>query len=332
MKKIFKMIISIIGLLIVGLLIYLFWGKAPIQKDILWGVNFSQKHTENLKLDWKKTYLAILDDLKVKNLKLIVSWDWVNGQNNEYYFNDVDWQIREAEKRNVNIMLSIGMKTGRWPECHIPVWAKNLSKYDREKAIENYLKAMVARYKDSPAVVSWQVENEPFFPFGECPKTDISFLKKEVALVKSLDDKNRPVIVSDTGEFSLWLKPASIGDVVGTTMYRKVWSKEFHLYFNTPFPPLVYYWRAKLINFLYNKQVECVELQAEPWGPVLLYDLPLAEQGKTMDLKKFQNTINFAKKTGWKNFYLWGAEWWYQMKTVYNDASIWDEAKKLFNQ
>lgn len=330
MKKIFKMIILILVLLITGLILYLLLGKAPIQKNILWGVNFSQKHTENLGLDWKKTYLAILDDLKVKNLKLIIAWDWVNGKKGEYYFNDVDWQIKEAEKRNVSIMLSIGMKTGRWPECHIPVWAKGLSKDEREKAIEQYLKAIVGRYKDSQAIVSWQVENEPFFPFGECPKTDINFLKKEVALVKFFDNKNKPVIISDTGEFSLWLKAARIGDIVGTTMYRKVWSKEFHLYFNTPFPPLVYYWRAKLINFLYNKQVKCVELQAEPWGPVLLYDLPLDEQKKTMDLEKFKNTIRFAKETGWKDFYLWGVEWWYWMKEKQNDPSIWNEARELF--
>ncbi len=331
MNKIIKMIVLSLVVLVSALIIYLFLGRAPIQENILWGVNFSQKHTENLKLDWKETYLAILDDLKVKNLKLILSWDWINGKEGEYFFNDVDWQIAEAEKRNVKIMLSIGMKTGRWPECHIPEWAKPLSKDDREQAIEHYLRVLVVRYKSSPAIVSWQVENEPFFAFGECPKTDVNFLKKEVALVKSLDDKNRPVIISDTGEFSLWLKPASIGDIVGTTMYRKVWSKEFNMYFNTPFPPLVYYWRARLVGFLYNKPVQCVELQAEPWGPVLLYDLSLEEQSKTMDLEKFQDAIRFAKETGWGEFYLWGAEWWYQMKTKNNDDKIWEQAKALFN-
>ena len=33
-----------------------------------------------------------------------------------------------------------------------------------------------------------------------------------------------------------------------------------------------------------------------------------------------------------KEFYLWGAEWWYWMKEKQNKPEIWDEAKKLFIQ
>lgn len=145
-----------------------------------------------------------------------------------------------------------------------------------------------------------------------------------------VDSLKRPIIISDTGEFSLWLKPAEIGDIVGITMYKRVWSKELGVYFYAPFPPLFYWWKAQLIKVLYGKEVQCVELQTEPWGPALLYDLPLEEQKKTMDLEKFKYNIKFAQKTGLDTFYLWGVEWWYWMKTKHNDSSIWDEAKKLF--
>ena len=330
MKKMLKIIILFLVICFLFLVFYFFLGRAPKQKNILWGVNFSQMQAERFGLGWKETYLAILEDLKAKNIKLVINWDWVNGEKDNYYFNDVDWQVKEAENHGVKLIMVLGMKTGRWPECHIPKWAESLSKEERENEVLKYIEAMVLRYKSSDAIISWQVENEPFFPFGQCPKIDESFVKKEVELVKSLDHKKRPVIISDTGELSLWLKPARIGDIVGNTLYKKVWSKELGIYFSAPFPPLSYYWKAQLIKALYGKEVQCIELQAEPWGPVLLYDLSLEEQKKTMDLDKFKYTVNFAEKTGLNVFYFWGTEWWYQMKTKYNDSSIWDEAKKLF--
>jgi len=285
---------------------------------------------ERLGLDWKETYLAIINDLGAKNIKLLINWDWVEGKNNDYFFDDIDWQVKQAEEKGVNLIMVIGMKTGRWSECHLPVWAQGLSKEERENQALNYLQEMVLRYGESSAIIAWQVENEPFFAFGECPKTDINFLKKEVELVKLLDRQKRPVIISDTGEFSLWLKAAKIGDIVGTTMYKRVWSKELHIYFYAPFPPLFYWLKAQLVKALSDKEVQCVELQAEPWGPVLLYNLPIEEQQKSMDLEKFKYNINFAKKTGLDTFYLWGTEWMYQMKTKYNQPEIWEEVKKLF--
>ncbi|GAG64581.1 unnamed protein product, partial [marine sediment metagenome] len=116
----------------------------------------------------------------------------------------------------------------------------------------------------------------------------------------------------------------------GITMYRRVWSKEFKIYLTHIFPPTFYYRKALIINKIFGKEVICIELQAEPWGPKLSYDISLEEQEKSMDFNRFQKNINFAKKTGLKEFYLWGAEWWYWMKTKQNKLEIWEEAKKLF--
>jgi hypothetical protein len=65
---------------------------------------------------------------------------------------------------------------------------------------------------------------------------------------------------------------------------------------------------------------------------VLLYDSPIEEQKKTMDLEQFKKNIEFAKKTGLDEFYLWGSEWWYWLKEKHNDSGIWEEAKKLFSE
>jgi len=309
---------------------YLCIGTPPRAEEITWGVNFSQKHAENLGIDWKENYLALLDDLGVKNIKLITHWDLLELEKDKYDFDDLDWQIKTAEEKGAKLLLVIGMKTPRWPECHIPEWAKNLSKEEQQKEILEILQEIILKYRGRASVWAWQVENEPFFPFGECPWVDKNFLKKEINLVKSLDPQKREILISDSGEGSFWIRAAQLGDIVGTTLYKRVWFRQLGFYIHYPFPPTFYWRKAEVIKKLFNKEVICVELQAEPWGPALLYESPLEEQQKTMNLTQFRYNIEFARKTGLDKFYLWGAEWWYWMKVKQNKPEIWQEAKKLF--
>lgn len=326
----FKRILLILLVFLLLFAGYLFIGTPPLAKEITWGVNFSQKHTQNLGLDWKTTYSALLDDLGVKHLKVAAQWDLIEPEKDKFYFDDMDWQIREAENHDAKILLVIGMKTGRWPECHIPEWAKNLNKEEQQKEILEMIEEVVLRYRDRVSVGAWQVENEPFFSFGECPWVDKNFLKKEINLVKSFDTQKRLILISDSGEGSLWINAAKLGDIVGTTLYKKVWFRQLGNYIYYPFPPTFYWRKAQLIEKIFNKKVVVVELQAEPWGPKLLYELPLEEQEKTMNLERFKANIEFAKKTGLNEFYLWGAEWWYWMREKQNRPEIWQEAKNLF--
>jgi hypothetical protein len=324
-----KMILIFLIIILAIIVGYFFVGFPKSSDDIVWGVNFSQQRAEEFGLDWREVYTALLDDLKAKNIKIAVSWDYVEGNKDEYYFNDLDFQIQEAEKKGAKVILVLGRKTPGWPECHIPVWAKDLSKEEQQKRILALLEKMVSKYKDSAAVEYWQIENEPFFPFGECSWKDPEFLKQEIALVKSLDP-SRKVIISDSGEFSFWLKAASFGDIVGVTMYKKAWFEEINRHIDYPFPPTFYSRKANLIKVLFKKDVMCVELQAEPWGPVLNYKMPLDEQDKIMTLQDLKENIAFAEKTNIKRFYLCGAEWWYWMKEKNQRPEFWEEAKKLF--
>lgn len=330
MPRILKITIGLIVAFLGAGFIFLFVGKAKPAEEINWGVVFSQKHSQQLGLDWQKNYLAILDDLGAKHLKLVAYWDLIEPEDDNYDFSDLDFQIEEAEKRGAKILLVIGRKVPRWPECHIPGWAQELEQGKLDSQLLEYIKKVVNRYKDSKAIWAWQVENEPFFPFGECPLPDKKFLKKEIALVRSLDDKDRPVVVTESGELPLWFSAAQLGDIVGHTLYRKVWVRPLKMYFTYPLPPVYYARKAWLIEKIFDKKVICVELQAEPWGPVLLYDLSLAEQKKTMNLERFKNIINYAKNTGEDTFYLWGAEWWFWLKERTANPKIWEEAKKLW--
>ena len=330
MKKVLKYFLFGILILLLILIFYFFVGKPAEAEKIIWGVNFSQKHTENLGLDWTTTYLALLDDLGVKHLKVAAQWDLIEPEKDKFYFDDLDWQIKTAEEKGAKLLLVIGMKTGRWPECHIPEWAKGLNKEKQQEKILNLVKEIVLRYRGRASIWAWQVENEPFFPFGECPWVDKNFLKKEIDLVKSFDAQKRPILISDSGEGSFWINAAKLGDIVGTTLYKKVWFRQLGNYIYYPFPPTFYWRKAQLIEKIFDKKVIVVELQAEPWGPKLLYESPLEEQEKTMNLERFKANIEFAKKTGLDEFYLWGGEWWFWMKEKQGQPEIWNEAKKLF--
>ncbi len=330
-----KIILLVFVILVLFFLYYFFIAKAPEQKNITWGVNFSQMQSENLKLDWKKNYLAILEDLGTKNIKLHTQWDFVEGKKDDFYFNDIDWQIKQAENYNASIIYVVGLKTGRWPECHAPNWFGDISKQQQQDEILKYIKEVVTRYKNSKSIIAWQVENEPLFNFGKCPAwyyDNNDFLKKEVAIVRSLDSA-KPVIISDSGEQSFWFDAAKIGDIVGSTVYRKLWvnvSNIFGFYFTFPITPVFYYHKAQIIKYLFGKDVICGELQAEPWAYKTFYDVPLQEQEKTMNLEQFKSNINFAKQTGFKEFYLWGAEWWFWLKNKENQPQIWNYAKEIF--
>jgi len=328
--RILRKIFLAILFLVLIFWVYFFVGNPPQPEKYIFGVDFHQEHSQLLGLDWKENYLALLDDLKVRNFKIAGQWDLIEKEKDKYDFSDLDWQIEEVEKRGGSIILIIGMKTGRWPECHIPNWAKGLPKEDLEKEILEILKEIVLRYQNSKTVLMWQVENEPLFPFGECPFADKKFLAKEIKLVKELDSLKRPIIISDSGEGSFWLNAGYLGDIVGTTMYKKVWVSQLKFYLNYPFPPIFYWRKARIIDLLFKKKVMVIELQAEPWGPKLLYDIPLAEQEKTMNLERFKSNIEFAKKTGFDTIYLWGGEWWFWLKEKQERPEIWEEARKLF--
>lgn len=316
----------------IGLFLIVFGQFPPVNpnRPIGWGVTFSDKFSRQLGLDPKENLKAIIDDLKVKKIRLIAYWDEIEKEKNLFDFSSLDWQIAEVQKRNVKVILAIGMKVPRWPECHMPNWAKTLSKEEREKELMLYLREIVKRYKNNKAIEIWQIENEPFLWFGECPKREKNFIVGEISLLKSLDS-SRPILVTESGELGWWPKAAKEGDIFGTTMYRRIYNEYFGRV-NYPLSPEFFILKEKATRFLindYNKKFIVIELAAEPWLSKQIYETLPEEQLKSFDLNFFKDTIQYAKSTGFNEYYLWGAEWWYYLK-VKGHPEIWYEAKKLW--
>ena len=84
------------------------------------GFSFSHRHATILGLDWQETYLALLDELKPKSVRIPVYWFEVEKEQGEFDFEVVDWQIKEAEKREIPVVLEIGYRSFHRPECYPP--------------------------------------------------------------------------------------------------------------------------------------------------------------------------------------------------------------------
>jgi hypothetical protein len=290
-------------------------------------------YARELGLNWQQVYDSLFEELDIKRLRLAAHWNMIEPQKGVYNFSELDYQIQKAKEHNAQVIFAVGKRLPRWPECHIPDWALNLNKEAQEKEVLEYIEQVVNRYKTSDAITMWQVENEPFlsvFAKAHCFNFDEAFLEQEIELVRTLDEKDRPILITDSGELSTWRKAFSHGDIFGTTMYVYSWN-EFMGEFRSFFLPGFYSVRVNVLNlFGKNKEAIIAELSLEPWLDKPVIKEQTEVQIRRMGPEKFETVIEFAKKTGMKTQYLWGAEWWYYMKLQGEDW-YWERAKELFS-
>ncbi len=318
------------GILILGIGNYLKTNPPNLTRPILWGVTFSQKFSSYLDLDWRENYRAILDDLGAKDLRLIAYWDLVEPENNKFDFADLDYQMQLAEEHGARVILAVGQKVPRWPECHFPSWTYNVSDRKLSDEILEFIAATVERYKGSPALRYWQVENEIFLPFGVCPLLQRSLFDEEIALVKRLDPEHG-VLTTSSGELSVWFPEAARGDVFGTTIYRRVQNRIFGE-IEYPLPPEFFRLKerfSRIITGRYDQKYIVVELAAEPWLGVPAKEAPIEEQFRVFNIAFFGDTIDYAKIAGFDEYYLWGAEWWWWLKEKHNYPEFWKYGKGI---
>ncbi|OJI07205.1 hypothetical protein BK004_01595 [bacterium CG10_46_32] len=322
--------------LVVFLVVFFIWfisGEGVEEPGtITWGVSFSPRQATDLGLDWKKVYIALLDDMGVKRFRLAVPWSQAERKKGEYDFSDINWMLDEAQKRGATVTLNVGRKLMRWPECHDPTWLIGTPHEELDGLVLGFLEKTIQELKHHENIVLWQVENEPTFRFGECygPSPSKELFGREVALVRSLD--GRPIATTDSGELGGWLSISRDVDRLGVSLYRVTDNPTFGR-FHYPLRPGFYQKRARFTEAI-NKNLTDVflsELQLEPWTLVPLSMTPLAEQFESMNFSRTQATIAFAKQTGFSEIYLWGVEWWYWLKTEQRDARFWDVGTQLMN-
>jgi hypothetical protein len=297
-------------------------------KDPNYGVSFSTKQARNLGLDWKAAFLATVDDLQFKQLRLMSYWDESEAIRGQFNFTDLDWQMNEAAKRGIKVSLGAGLRQPRWPECHEPEWATKLTGNEWKQSLYAYMEIVANRYKNNPALDSWQLENEGMNNwFGTCDLPDRQRLIEEFSLMKQWDP-NHPVLMSLSDQHGLPIN-GPVPDGYGFSVYRIVWNDKFppngYMYYPTP----IWYHRlrALIIEQTQHRPTFIHELQMEPWGQQDFKNLSIEEQNKSMSVRQIPKSFMFARQIGMKDIYLWGSEWWYWRK-VHGDPSVWNTVKQ----
>lgn len=290
------------------------------------GVTFSTHYAQQLGLDYQDLYKKIINELKVTSVRLPIYWSYVETSNNDYDWSQVDWLVKFSEENNVKLTIVTGEKVPRWPECFVPDWAEALSKKERNKEVLSFIEETVNRYKGSSALERWQVENEPFFPFGVCQPISMIEFQKRIDLVKALD--NHPIQLTVSGELGPWKEVAEEADVLGISLYRKTYNEIFGN-FVYPLTPEYYFFRSRLVKEYVNTVIVS-ELQAEPWFSEEIENRELSEWYKLFNKQDFQNQVEFVKNSHIEEVYFWGVEWWEYLRE-HGEPALWEEAERVLS-
>ena len=300
---------------------FAFEGGAPA-----YGVTFSSSYARELGLDAAAAYTAVIEELNVNIVRIPVPWDRVAPLPGVNTFDEIDAMLDIAAENDAQVMLAVGYKVPRWPECAIPDWASALDNAAFTDALLTHLDTVVTRYKEHPALARWQVENEPLFPFGECPVPDIDRLRAEIALVRRVDPSH-PILLTSSGEQSSWLELAASADIVGVSLYRFAWNDAMGPV-AFPHTPLYYRLHRGLVRAT-GKDALVSELQMEPWFAEGVGN----DAGTTIPFSSsdFREHVLFVEETGMEEAWLWGVEWWYRERLA-GRPELWDAARDVFSR
>lgn len=302
-------------------------------KPLIIGTTFIPAYAQSLGVDPEKTFDALLDDLHVRNVRLVSYWDQLEPTKGTYDFSSLDWQFKKAEAHHAKITLSLGLRQPRWPECHMPSWAMNQPSSEWQPQLNAFIRAVVDRYKDSPSLASYQLENEYFLKgFGECTDFSRDRLVQEFNIVKKAD-KNHPIIIARSNNALGTPLGDPTPDEFGISIYKRVWFVPLQRYLEYPFPAWYYGFLAGVQKITTGKDMIIHELQAEAWTPhgQSISETSLAEQNKSFNAERFTSRVAYGKATGMREMYLWGSEYWYYRLVVLHDDSLWNAAKQAFN-
>lgn len=307
-------------------------------KPLVYGATFIPYYADYFGLDPQETLHAVINDLGVKHLRLVSYWNKSEATQGVYDFSTLDWQFAMAEQYGVKVSLAIGLRQPRWPECHMPSWALGTPTSEWEPQLTKYIQAVIERYKTSPALDSYQLENEFFLKvFGECTDFSRDRLIREAAVVRQADP-NHPLIITRSNNALGIPVGDPQPDKFGVSIYKRVWDKTItKRYFEYPLPAWFYAALGGYGKIATGKDLMIHELQTEAWLPEKrgfeMNDIAsIPEQEKSLNASRLAERMDYAEATGMREIYVWGVEWWYWQKTVANKPDLWNTGKQHIAQ
>ena len=310
---------------------------APVQV----GISFSPSRAGYLGLDYRSAFKR-LEAMHFRVIRLSSYWDQVDKEG----YDQLDWLMSEAQRARQPIALTVGMKALGWPEFFVPTSVKDLTGLSQGQDVASdsslraatlaFVESTVRRYRDNPALVAWQVENEPFNRAG--PQRlwiDAKFLRDEITSVRQLDGRHRPLIVNAFSHVNLIFDQASArqgfdlrqllgfdadsaesdslavlnrGDVLGLDVYTAIGYQflgQDHLSrADADWPDRLA--RVRDLAKRQGKQAWITEAQAEPWESTEdTYTDP-----KSTSPAAIRSVFENLKDAGYGTVLFWGSEYW----------------------
>ena len=305
------------------------------------GISFSPRRAAYLGLDYRSAFTR-LEALHFRVIRLSAYWDQIDQDG----YDQLDWMMSEARRAGQPVALTVGMKALGWPEFFIPASvmpAAGLtqgqdvaSDSSLRNATLSFVEDTVLRYRDNPALIAWQIENEPFNRAG--PQRlwiDAEFLRDEITSVRQLDSYHRPLIVNAFSHFNLVFDQASArqgfdlrqwlgfeadsaerdglsvlnkGDVLGLDVYTAIGYRflgQDHMsHADGDWPDRLA--RVRDLVRKQGKQAWITEAQAEPWEPAAnSYADP-----KSTSPQAIRSIFANLKDAGFSTVLFWGSEYW----------------------
>lgn len=325
MKFFHKILISL-GAALIFIFAYFFIGWPAVNSSTVYGVTWSKNFAEFLGLNSTDGLRAVLDELQVKHVRIPVYWTEVEEERGTFTTEWLKQQLDLIAAYRGTATLVVGAKQPRWPECWIPDWVKKLPLQEQQMVQLNYLHEIKQQFDQHSAVVAWQVENEPDLKFGDCPPQDKKFVEQEMAL---MHQTSHPVYTTASGELSSWMGYVGHTDGVGVSVYRVVTTERGGVFKYFFLPPWFYQRKALLIQW-FTGPIYISEFQMEPWINGNIVEQSPEQQFRTFTIDQMKKNLWFAERTGFSHIDLWGAEWWYWMKTQKQHPEFWNMAKAFF--
>jgi len=297
----------------------------PVQRPEVLGTSFSQVQCRHLKMsevEMRNTYLKVLD-MGFDIVRIGAYMDEIDERGFEF----LDWQIEEAEKRKVNLIVNVGIKVQRYPEYHptrsirerLKFWEKpnqviGSDPQTFEEVVENTRK-VVQRYKNRKIIKYWQGENEALdkleFANGHVIAEDL--LDAENDVIREEKNPDQKLILSSAINL-----PDSENNFL-RILKRRPDGAGFNVYYRIPKNQGGYYELSAVEFEDLQAKAEIIkqtgaepiiyESQAEPWengAPVHIdqQDYPSSNPELAIKLASKLSSI------GYKTVLLWGCEYW----------------------
>ena len=293
------------------------------------GTSFARWRAEALGLDYRAAFGRICA-MRFALIRLSASWQEIA----RFGYGHLDWLLGAAEGAGQPVLLTVGMKALGWPEFYLPEGMRP-DEAAAERGVIAHVRELARRYRDSPMLTAWQIENEPFNRSGPralwIPRPVV---RAEAAVVRSLDG-DRPLMITSFGHFdegldrsssrdqSRWRRRLGLtlsaerealsilqrGDILGLDVYRSIgWldadGRERVAHAAPDQLAAVARWQR--IAKKQGKRLWVTEAQAEPWeARRQTHADPSSLQPEAID-----ELVNRLVGIGVETILLWGSEYW----------------------